>query len=235
MSHTNTTANYNLPQFIGTDKPSWLTDVNGAMTSIDTQMKANADANTTTAGDLTTLAGRVTTAEENITTQGSTLSTVSNVASNASVTATSANATAKALSSYLTFTSFDDITSTISGNGVSIFGTPNLMCAKNADGSLGKIYGSFEATVTSSRGGTISFTTDLRPSSQITINGASFITKYAVDPSSGIRVFAYSYTINTNGVVTITMPASFYNLSFSVNLVACLLFLQDFGDTPIEG
>ena len=91
MSHTNTTANYNLPQFTGTDKPSWLTDVNGAMTSIDTQMKANADANTTTAGDLSTLTGRVTTAEENITTQGSTLSTVSNVASNASVTASTAN------------------------------------------------------------------------------------------------------------------------------------------------
>lgn len=234
MSHTNTTANYNLPQFVGTDKPSWLTDVNGAMSSIDTQMKANADANTTTAGDLTTLAGRVTTAEGNITTQGSTLSTVSNVASNASVTATSAKATADALSSYLTFTSFDDITSTISGNGVSIFGNnSNLMCAKNADGSLGKIYGSFEATVTSSRGGTISFTTGLRPSSQITINGASFITRY--DTELGVRVFTYSYTVNTNGVVTITMPPSFYNLRFSVNLVACLLFLQDFGDTPIEG
>ena len=75
MSHTNTTANYNLPQFTGTDKPSWLTDVNGAMTSIDTQMKANADANTTTAGGLSTLTGRVTTAEENITTLGSQLST----------------------------------------------------------------------------------------------------------------------------------------------------------------
>lgn len=44
MAATNHTANYNLPQFIGTDKPAWLTDVNGAMTAIDTQMKANADA-----------------------------------------------------------------------------------------------------------------------------------------------------------------------------------------------
>lgn len=36
MSATNKTANYELPKFVGTDKPSWLTDFNGAMTKIDT-------------------------------------------------------------------------------------------------------------------------------------------------------------------------------------------------------
>lgn len=44
MSHTNSTTNYSLPQFISTDKPTWLSDVNGAFSGIDTQMKANADA-----------------------------------------------------------------------------------------------------------------------------------------------------------------------------------------------
>lgn len=44
MAHTNATPNYSLPQFLGTDKPAWLTDVNAAMLAIDTQMKANADA-----------------------------------------------------------------------------------------------------------------------------------------------------------------------------------------------
>lgn len=38
MSATNKTANYNLPEFVGTDKPSWLTDFNGAMTKIDTAL-----------------------------------------------------------------------------------------------------------------------------------------------------------------------------------------------------
>lgn len=42
MGATNHTPNYNLPQFIGTDKPTWLSDVNGAFSDIDTQMKANA-------------------------------------------------------------------------------------------------------------------------------------------------------------------------------------------------
>lgn len=36
MAHTNSTTNYNLPQFISTDKPAWLSDVNGAMADIDT-------------------------------------------------------------------------------------------------------------------------------------------------------------------------------------------------------
>ena len=40
MSHTNTTPNYNLPQFVGSDKPAWLTDVNNAMSAIDTAIAA---------------------------------------------------------------------------------------------------------------------------------------------------------------------------------------------------
>ena len=47
MSHTNQTPNYNLPQFIGTDKPAWLVDFNQAMSDIDTQMKANETASAT--------------------------------------------------------------------------------------------------------------------------------------------------------------------------------------------
>lgn len=51
MSSTNKTANYNLSQYIGTDKPTYLGDYNGDMLKIDTQLKANADsaANATSA------------------------------------------------------------------------------------------------------------------------------------------------------------------------------------------
>ena len=41
MSHTNKTPNYELPQFIGTDKASWLGDLNPAFLAIDTGMQAN--------------------------------------------------------------------------------------------------------------------------------------------------------------------------------------------------
>lgn len=41
MSHTNKTPNYDLPQFIGTDKASWLGDLNPAFLAIDAGMEAN--------------------------------------------------------------------------------------------------------------------------------------------------------------------------------------------------
>lgn len=43
MSSTNKTTNYNLSQYIGTDKPTYLGDYNGDMLKIDNQMKVNAD------------------------------------------------------------------------------------------------------------------------------------------------------------------------------------------------
>ena len=47
MSHTNSTPNYELPQFITTDKPFWLTDINQAFSDIDTNIKNASDAATT--------------------------------------------------------------------------------------------------------------------------------------------------------------------------------------------
>lgn len=43
MSSTNKTPYFELPQFIGTDIPTWLGDFNGAMSDIDTALKTNAD------------------------------------------------------------------------------------------------------------------------------------------------------------------------------------------------
>lgn len=50
MGATNKTPNIELPQFIGTDKPSWLGDFNGAMNAIDTFAgKTTGDIGTVTA------------------------------------------------------------------------------------------------------------------------------------------------------------------------------------------
>ena len=43
MTATNHTENYNLSQFVGTDRPTWLGDYNGDMEKIDVQLKQNAD------------------------------------------------------------------------------------------------------------------------------------------------------------------------------------------------
>lgn len=59
MAHTNQTEHYNLPQFIGSDVPSWLVDVNQAYTAIDSAIytaKNTADVASNTAGSASTVA-----------------------------------------------------------------------------------------------------------------------------------------------------------------------------------
>ena len=53
MSSTNKTLHYNLPQFIGSDIPTWLGDFNSAMTAIDSGINAAA---TSASGAATTAA-----------------------------------------------------------------------------------------------------------------------------------------------------------------------------------
>ena len=74
MSATNSTANYELPIFLATDKPAWLTDWNGAMSAIDTAIhaaQATADGAQTTASaataDISTINASLTTITGNIT------------------------------------------------------------------------------------------------------------------------------------------------------------------------
>ena len=95
MGHTNSTANYNLPQFIGTDKPTWLGDINNAFSAIDTAI-ANAAATATTADGKadalgTTVSGHTTqigTLSNTVTAQGNTLNTVTALIGNGTPTTT---------------------------------------------------------------------------------------------------------------------------------------------------
>lgn len=59
MPYTNQTPNYGLPQYIATDKPTYLGDANGAYSKLDTQMKANADEAAANKSSITLLSSRV--------------------------------------------------------------------------------------------------------------------------------------------------------------------------------
>ena len=88
MGHTNQTTNLHLPQFIGSDKPTWLSDVNGAMLAIDNaygQIESDASAAQTAAS------GAVTTANGAASTASSAASTAATAASNASTALSTAN------------------------------------------------------------------------------------------------------------------------------------------------
>lgn len=59
MPFTNSTPNYGLPQYIATDKPTYLGDANSAYSTIDTRMKANANAAAKNENDISLLSARV--------------------------------------------------------------------------------------------------------------------------------------------------------------------------------
>lgn len=240
MSHTNSTANYNLPQFVGTDTPAWLTDVNGAMRAIDSQMKTNADsastanASATTANsNIGTLASLNTTAKTDLVSAvneiNTGLGTVSGVASSASGTATQANNAIEALTKYLDINDFGTLS--VSGSTGLNVRVNNLRYATNDNGTLGKIYGLIIVTPTTTGPWSITLSSPFRPESAITINGA--IDTNIINDSQ-IYFQIKDLTIGTNGDITITGTGD-YNATVRMYLPPCLYFFKNFGDTPIEG
>lgn len=248
MSHTNSTTNYNLPQFVGTDKPTWLNDVNGAFSAIDTQMKTNADsatsANTsaTTAtnniGSLTNLQTTDKTSLVNAVNEINTkVGTATNTANSAVASAeqaqtdvNSANTAIQALADYINLNTFTNYNQTsqftrVSGTGNATFA--NIYVAKNSAGTLAKIYGALSIGSTSS-GDTPRFKlnvdTGLRPEESIVITGtgASFST---TGGTTNLNI-----QINPDGTI------EFWGYSYGTNVdfrpFGCLLFIKDFGDTP---
>lgn len=243
MSHTNSTTNYSLPQFVGTDKPAWLTDINGAFSAIDTAVKNASDAATTAGTNATTANTSIGTLSNLNTTEKTNLvgavnevntglGTVSGVASEASTKATNAKNTADAIASALNFTKFkhysaDDITKT----GATSVSVTDFASASNENGSVGKIYGKISGSCNNSNGFSLSFPTDLRPDSTISIDGVCWGCRFnssnvVEDPASSITIH-----IATDGTATVNGSSIWYNKRFSYNFSACILFLKDFGDT----
>lgn len=245
MASTNKTTNYELSQFLGADKPSWLGDYNSDMSKIDaavhtvagtaTGADGKADANTTAIGTLSSLTTDAKTnlvaavnevdshADSATTTAGQALSSATTAATNAGLAQTAvANLAAKFDLTPASLTvSCPQVTPTASGTSVT--------CAKNTDGSLCKIYGRIRLPAYNGYCSVTTSDTGLRPSEAITITGAGF---RIARTSSGSDIFSISYTINTNGTVTMSVNNASTLTSTDVELIACLIFVKDFGDQP---
>lgn len=261
FSSTNKTTNYELPQFVGGDKPTWLGDFNGAMSTIDSAMHTNASDISSMASDVATATSTASQASSDVSTLTSTVSSLSSdvssatttannasatassalntansansTATSASTTANSASAKADAISAKLNLNSFETIgISDMTKTGGGTFQTGGtIYTAKNGDGSLCKVYGSFDLNTNGSNGNVV-IPTSLRPESELTINGLVIreirkdnLCKYVDSPS---------VTIATNGNVTV--PYTYRNETGDVckiMFMACLIFLNEFNDQPI--
>lgn len=233
MSSTNKTTNYELSQFIGSDKPAWLADYNQDMSKIDTQMKANsdaangadgkADANTTSIG---TLANLTTTSKINLV---SAVNEVNSTATTAQNTATSAASGVSTINTKLTLDQIkDNLTVTSSLGNVTL---NNMKVVHNSDGTIAKIYGTIN--VENVAGPTADVTiniagTGLYPSQSINVNGCAMAV--LVNTSSRFSSVLVPYTINSNGSITVTQPRYSDTSLISIQFIACLVFVEDFAD-----
>ena len=100
MTATNKTENYELSQFVGTDRPTWLGDYNSDMSKIDAQLKQNADdIASAAAGGLTSVHHTADLTGNG--TSGSPLGVASTIAKKADIPDVSGFATTSALTSGL--------------------------------------------------------------------------------------------------------------------------------------
>lgn len=236
FSHTNSTENYNFPLFVGTDKPAWLSDVNGFASAADTAIKAakdRADSAYTLADTADGKADQALTNAGSAQTDASTaltrIGTLANLTTTEKTNIVGAvnevDSDINNLATKFNFTSFTTTHYAELGKSNVSNGNINITLATNSDGSLTKIYGSGWVQATASNANMVlSFNSVLRPSSDITINGSVI----AIGGNSGGN--GGYITIKTTGVVEVTIYAT-NNTDNNVIIPPCLYFVTDFGDT----
>ena len=244
MASTNKTTHYELSQYVGSDKPTYLTDYNNDMSAIDTGIynaQTKADSAYTAAGEADTKAGNAQTTANTAVTNAGTANT--NIGTMANLTTTDKTTLVGAVNEVnynlglFNLTSYSTLTLTPEHTGETIEGTLNI--AKNANGSLFKVYG--EITVKNISGNFTTVTTSdtgLRPSSAYTIN-AGCIAQASNGTSAGVlqnpgRIRGLDITVNTDGTLSFT-PSVYAGQQSESRIVfsPCLYFNSDFGDTPI--
>ena len=235
MSSTNKTTNYELSQFIGTDKPAWLGDYNSDMSKIDagihtaqttaTGADGKADSNTTAIG---TLASLTTTAKTNL------VSAINEVDSNAdtaqetaNTAVTKANANEQAIGAIATILNINTTLTYTSANATCTNGTlgaGELYVSRNADGSLFKLYGNIIATSTLAGEVVINLpNTGVASTSSYNIVGGG----YAFVGSTQRPI---TIVVGTDGTLQVKITVSSASEQDVFRPVACLYFNSDFGN-----
>ena len=238
MSSTNKTTNYELSQFIGSDKPAWLQDYNTDMSKIDTGIHTaqttatgadgKADANSTAIG---TLANLTTTAKTDLVNAVNEVNTTAGLAdSTASAAATAANT---ANTNLAKFNLNQRSTLTSSTNKGTIDTTvSNTQFATDTTSSVFKVYGRVYIRNLGGQTGTLTVKigeTSLRPATSYNINTGAIVYRIYSDSSSD--VVPRNLTVETNGDIVITDTLTGGTVSsYSIMIPPCLYFNSDFGD-----
>ena len=230
MASTNKTTNYNLSQYINSDKPTYLGDYNSDMLKIDTQMKNNNDIAVSANGVAQTAQTTANKAQSTADTANATANQANTTAGNAQ---TSANQALDLINNFnltdFTNIAFNDITT----NNGSVNNTSHITIATNNDKTIGKIYGTVSINTTNHQGNNISlsFQTNLRPTEQITINNAILFRD--IDSNNAQSISFDDLIINPNGLVqTSNHIMSNNSVQNAFFILPFLYWFKNFGDTP---
>lgn len=245
MSSTNKTTNYELSQFVGSDKPAWLADYNQDMSKIDAGIHAaqsaataadgKADTNTSNIGDMTYLA---TTAKNTLVAAinevDSDVQTAQNTANSASTAASTANL------NIAKFNLVNKSTLTPTINLGTVDPLTSLQFATDNTNSVFKVYGRLRINNLNNISGKVTVKvgeTSLRPSQAYQINSGVIMTVRSVNDTI-TAVGSRNIKVDTNGSIYIVTPldetgaASLDGATSVLDFIIspCLYFNSDFGD-----
>lgn len=242
MSSTNKTPNYDLSQYVGTDKPTYLGDYNGDMLKIDTQMKANNDAATGAAAsageavakataaqnDVDALEPRMNSAETSITQMQNSITSMSqninNISDKADAASTAAQgATTTAESASEKANAIEDGFDNWVGGACTVlpaFLNNGLNAYENQMMGLFNIYGTLGVNNPTSVGATIvvgSLPANIRrPSNNRRIVSAATLAR---DAQGGSRI-PVDLTITTDGTISLDNPGSGNVYALNIQMLA---------------
>ena len=231
MASTNKTTHYELSQYVGSDKPTYLTDYNNDMSAIDTgiynaQDKANSAYTLagTADGKADTAITNAGTAQTDASTALTRIGTMANLETTEKTNLVGAINEVDGLVKNFNLGVATVLENPTTSNITSIGIATNVNLAVNSEGSIFKLYGyiSVDAT-TAGQNCSLTYSTSLRPDSEYNI------TNCIVACSNGNLVTS-NINVKTNGNVTI----EFYAIATSCTVVlpACIYFNKSLGDTP---
>lgn len=242
MSSTNHTPNYNLPQYVGSDKPAWLGDINPAMSAIDTAMHANAVLAQQGVDDASTAQTTAETAEGHAQDAIRNAGTAQETANGAVASLSQTNTKLDGFIESMTIDDFRTSEITLQGTSKKL----RLTLAQSGDGAIFKFYGVCQ--ISNASGSTINPFGAIRnasnhiktglylnatPDSAFSILPAGMVfTKGSTAIANNSEITAY---VEADGEITFDYwgSGSIANgQSHYLYLPPCVYFNTNFGDTP---
>lgn len=239
MASTNKTTHYELSQYIGTDKPTYLTDYNNDMSAIDTgiynaQSKADtAFANAGTAdGKADTAITNAGLAQGDASTALTRIGTMANLETTEKTNLVGAINEVKEVADEVnkfnltTITTYNKDSQGLTIEGCTITGG-SITIARNSDSSICKVYGSLTLSKTA-QGGYITIpNTGIIPTDEFNVSPAGI--EYDTSNNS---VNGTSITFKTDGSIKLNIWGASANHTSRAYFIPFIIFVKNFGDTP---